>query len=168
MAELSLKKLVWSTLILLVLLHQGYFALRVVRSDLLFFDAQREVVFWGQEEYRPAAAQIAAVQQRMDKAAEQWPGNPDYLALQARLQIWQALTTTDRPQADQLFRQAIHSMELSLRIRPGNPYSWGQYAEYLATQPGRAADLATAVEKASVLGKGDSALQKRMQALQPR
>jgi len=165
MAESRLQAAVVSALVLLVLLHQGKFALQVLLSDPLYFNAQREVVFWGADAFRPQPERVAGVRESMDRALRWWPEHPDYLGLKARLQIWQGLVAPDRGAAAEQFRLAIDSMEASLAVRPGNPYSWAQYAEYLKTQPERAADLALAIRKVELLGSGDPILQQRMRAL---
>jgi len=168
MAEQRLRAGVVSALVLLLLLHQGKFALQVLLSDPLYFNAQREVVFWGEEEFRPQPERVAGVRESMDRALFWWPEHPDYLGLKARLQIWQGLVAQDRVAAAEQFRQAIGTMEAALAVRPGNPYSWAQYAEYLRTQPDRSADVEAAIRKVAELGPGDSALQQRMQALSAR
>lgn len=165
MAEVPLRRLVLPVAVLALLLWQAPFALRVLLSDPLYFSAQREVVFWGQEEFRPEAARIAEVRQWLETALRHWPAHPDYLVLQARVHIWQGLGASDRSAADEQFRLAIADMEAALAVRPGNPYSWALYAEYLKTQPARAADLELAIRKVALLGPGDPSLQRRMQAL---
>jgi len=152
-------------MLLAVLLWTGSFAVGVLQADLLYFNIEREVVFWGNNKQQPAKETIAGVQQRMETALHKWPDNPDYLAMQARLHAWQGVIATNRQTASENFRRAIESMRTSLRERPGNPYGWAQYAEYLNTQPDSASELAVAVDKAMKLGAGDPKLQQRMQAL---
>lgn len=156
-----------SMVLLAVLAVGSVFAFRVLASDLLFFSIEREVVFWGTSAERPTSAMIAAAQQRIDQTLRYWPDHPDYLAMQARLHAWQGLVATDRLVADAHFKRALASLRLALVDRPGNPYSWAQYAEYLYTQPDNARELAAAVEKVGLLGRGDPRLQQRMAALTP-
>ncbi len=151
--------------LLAILAWAGSFAVGVMQADLLYFNIEREVVFWGTANQQPAAEAIAGVKQRMDSALRNWPDNPDYLAMQARLHVWEGVIATDRVAANESFRLALDSMRTSLAERPGNPYGWAQYAEYLTTQPDSAAELAVAVEKAMTLGAGDPKLQQRMQVL---
>lgn len=166
MAE-GLSTRIVAALLLAMLLPAVLFAGRVLMSDLLFFNIEREVVFWGNSAERPTAATITATQQRMDQTLRYWPDHPDYLAMQARLHAWQGLVATDRLVADGHFKRALTSLRQALVERPGNPYNWAQYAEYLATQPDNAVELAAAVQKVALLGAGDPRLQQRMAALQP-
>lgn len=156
-----------SAVLLAVLAVAAVFAVKVLRSDLLFFNIEREVVFWGSSAERPTTATIAAAQQRIDQTLRYWPDHPDYLAMQARLHAWQGLVATDRLVADGHFKLALASLKQSLTDRPGNPYGWAQYAEYLTTQPDNARELAAAVAKVEALGPGDPKLQQRMQPLKP-
>lgn len=141
------------------------FAARVIRADLLYFNVERELVFWGSNNRQPAAAEVAGALQRINIALQYWPDNPDYLVLKARIHVWEGVLAGNGPSADGYFEQALHSMERALAVRPSNPYSWALYAEYLTTQPDRRSDLSAAVAKVRQLGPGDPSLQQRMQAL---
>jgi hypothetical protein len=151
--------------VLAVLLWQASFAIQVLRADPRYFSVQREVVFWADEQYRPDAARVTELQQQMRKAQELWPEQADYHALQARLQTWQGLLADSRQAASENFAGAAATMELALRWRPANPWSLAQYAEYLATQPARRAELEQVAERALRLAPGDAGLQTRMSAL---
>lgn len=152
-------------LLLLILLHQSAFAVRVMLADLVYFNLEREVVFWGDGERRPSIEQVRAAQTTLDGAVLRRPGQADYLAMQARLFAWQGLLAVSPAAADEQFKLALAAMHRSLQERPGNPYSWAQYAEYLTTQPGSGVEVADAASKARLLGPGDPNLQTRMQAL---
>ena len=150
--------------VLLLLLWQGVFAVQVLVSDVLNFKVQRTVIFWGVSDNKPTAGEIALVRGQMESALGLWPQNPDYLALLARLYGWQG-QIADRSAANEQYRLAIVTMRKSLEQRGGNPYSWAQYAEYLATQRDRKIELDIAAERVRLLGAGDQKLQQRMQAL---
>jgi tetratricopeptide (TPR) repeat protein len=144
------------------------FGFRVMRADLLYFNIERELVFWGSNERQPTAAELADALQRIDRALQYWPDNADYLVMKARILIWHGVIAGDTQVADGHFKQALAVMERALAVRPSNPYSWALYAEYLTTQPDRGGDLTAAVAKVRLLGPGDPNLQKRMQAISPR
>jgi len=152
-------------LLVLLLAWQCVFAVQVIISDALDFSVQREMVFWGVEGKKPTQAEVDAAQTRMEQAVSLWPLNPDYLALLARLHAWQGQIATSRSAANEQYSLAISTMHLSLLERSGNPYSWAQYAEYLATQQDKRLELAIVVEKVKGLGPGDLKLQQRVQAL---
>ncbi|MES2606902.1 MAG: hypothetical protein V4603_18380 [Pseudomonadota bacterium] len=150
--------------VLFALAYEGSFAARVALADLAYFGLERDVVFWGDGERRPSVEQVTAAQSVLDTALARRPAHADYLAMQARLYAWQGLIGNPAA-ADEQFKLALASMRQSLQQRPGNPYSWAQYAEYLTTQQGSGTELAVAVETARTLGPGDPKLQTRMQAL---
>ncbi len=152
-------------LLVLLLAYQCMFAVRVMISDGLNFSVQRVMAYWGVEGSKPAASDVGAAQQTVEQALWLWPRHPDYLSLQARLQVWQGQIAPSKQAANAQFKLAIATMHQSLVERPGNPYSWAQYAEYLATQRDKRIELFSAVEKVKSLGAGDPALQKRAQAL---
>ena len=141
------------------------FAFRLMRADLLYFNVERELVFWGSNDRQPSATEVTDALQRITKALEYWPDNPDYLVMQARILVWHGVIAGDTRTADGHFEQALSTMERALAVRPSNPYSWALYAEYLTTQPERRSDLVAAVAKVRQLGPGDPGLQQRMQAL---
>ena len=64
------------------------FGFRVMRADLLYFNIERELVFWGSNERQPTAAELADALQRIDRALQYWPDNADYLVMKARILIW--------------------------------------------------------------------------------
>ena len=148
-----------------VLVHQMVFALRVASADVAYFNIEREVVFWGDGDHRPTTEQVSGVQAALYSAIAQRPHYADYLSMQARLFAWQGLLATTPAAANEQFNQALAVMHGALEVRPGNPYNWAQYAEYLTTQPARRQELVMAVDKVRQLGPGDVDLQKRMQAL---
>lgn len=154
--------------VLALLLWQAVFALQVLRADPLYFGVQREVVFWSDEQYRPAPERVTELQVRLQKAQALWPEQADYHALQARLQTWQGLLADSRQEANSRYAAAATTMEQALRWRPANPWSLAQYAEYLATQPSRSAELENIAARTMQLAPGDPALQARMQALRGR
>lgn len=167
---MSERRLHWALLtpLLALLLWQAGFALQVLRADPRYFLVQREVVFWGDEQYRPTPQRVTELQQSMHKAQELWPQQADYHALQARLQAWQGLLATSRREANVHYVAALASMEQSLRWRPANPWSLAQYAEYLTTQPARAEAVREVAAKALALAPGDAALQARLRPLAQR
>src|SRR5690606_21475673 len=106
---------------LCVLASQLLSGLQLLRSDPVYFSAQRQVVYWGQDGFTPSGAQVSSVLDAVNAALAAWPENADYLSLQARLQLWQALSATERTAANQHLEDALHSMEQSLRYRPASP-----------------------------------------------
>ena len=151
--------------LVLFLVWQCVFAVHAMMADALNFSVQREMVFWGIAGKIPAAAEIAAARERMESALALWPHHPDYLSLLARIHAWQGQISANKPEADKAFKLAITTMHQSLVERPGNPFSWAQYAEYLSTQRDKRLELLLAVDKVRTLGAGEAGLQKRMQAL---
>lgn len=147
------------------LVWQLLFAWQVLRSDPGFFSAQREVVFWGVEGRSPTPEQVMRVAQTVDNSVAAWPTNGDYLTLQARVRLWEALLASDRPSANRKLDAAIDSMEQAFRHRPAHPQSWLQYAEYLAARRPGSAVLRDAVAKVEQLAPGDEALLATAQAL---
>jgi hypothetical protein len=155
----------WALLILPLLVQQGVYALNVVRADFIHFAVQRDVVFWGNDDLQPAPARVDILQQRIELAMELVPGHADYLALHARILAWQAVLAPERRVSNANVLLAIASMQQSLKARPANPYSWAQYAEYLATQPLRRNELQEVVVRIATLAPGDSGLQQRSRSL---
>jgi hypothetical protein len=151
--------------VLVVLAWQLQFAWRVLRSDPGYFSAQREVVFWGAEGRMPTTEQVARVARTIDGSVAAWPANGDYLALQARVRLWEALLATDRSSANRQLDAAIDSMEQSFLHRPAHPQSWLQYAEYLAARRNDNVALREAVTKVEQLAPGDEALLATARAL---
>ena len=152
-------------LLVLMLAYQGVFAVQVMVSDVLNFNVQRLMVFWEVDGNKPAAGEVAAALEQMQWAVKLWPHHPDYLALQARLQWWQGQIAPGRQTANANYKFAIATMHESLVARPGNPYSWSQYASYLATQRDKKIELLLVVDKVGRLAAGNKDLQKQMQAL---
>jgi hypothetical protein len=164
----SLRKSLLPLMLIVLLCVQASFAIKVMLADILYFGIEREVVFWNDGDSRPAVSTVSAVQSRINEALGLWPEHPDYLSMQARLFAWQGLLADNQIAANEQFNLALAAMRQSLIDRPGNPYSWAQYAEYLTTQPQLVDDFAEAVEKVRELGPGDPNLQLRIQALLPR
>ena len=161
---------VWvlAVLALLVVADQVLFAVRVMRSDPVYFSLQRQVVYWSEPGYAPAREQVAAVHATFLPAVQSWPRNGDYQALLARLNLWQALLAPNRAEANRYLDSAVAGMAASLRYRPANPYAWLQYAEYLAATRDDPETLELAIRKVQELGPGDDGLQAKAQALRPR
>lgn len=151
--------------LMLILALAGILAARIMIADVLFFNVERDVVYWGTNNQKPTENEVTRAQAGIGKALQFWPRNPDYLAMAARLQAWQGQIAGNQEAANGQFRLAMDTMYQSLLERPGNPYSWAQYAEYVATQPGKRLELVLAIEKAKRLGPGDASLQKRVQAI---
>lgn len=147
------------------LVWQLLFAWQVLSSDPAYFSAQREVVYWGEDGRMPTPEQLARVARTIDGSVSAWRANGDYLTLQARVQLWQALVATDRPTANQSLDAAIASMEQSFLHRPAHPQSWLQYAEYLAARRNDNVALREAVKKVEQLAPGDEALLATARAL---
>jgi len=158
------RRLIPVAILFLLLVWQGEFALRVLRSDMDFFQIQRGMVFWGSGEARPSQEQVDAMAFRVDATVALWNTHPDYLAMQARIVAWQAVLASGAERSAYI-EEAARLMSLSLAIRPANPYSWAQYAEYLRALPGQEAELDVAASKAMNLAPGDFALTERMRAL---
>lgn len=144
---------------------QAQFAIQVLRTDPVYFATQRQVVYWSDDRFRPGLEQVASAHDAMSAALDAWPENADYRALQARLDLWLALLSTDRSSANRYLQSAMENMEQSFHYRPANPYAWQQYAEYLAASRGRRADLEAAVAKVQALAPGDAGLQASALAL---
>ncbi len=144
-----------------VMVMQAFYAFEVMRSDLIFFNAQREMVYWGEEDNTPGREEVRMISSAMDQALEFRSQNPDYLALKARLQAWEGLLAENGNNSVSRFRDAAETMEKSLVARPANPYSWLQLAEYLSVLPDSEATFRQAVSKARELGPGDPSLQQR-------
>lgn len=150
------------------LTYQAIFAAQVLRSDPVYFAAQRQVVYWGQDGITPSRTQVVSVLEAVNAALAAWPENADYLSLQARLHLWQALSASGRAAANQHLEDALQSMEQSFRYRPASPYAWLQYAEYRAARRNDGSALESAIRKVQDLGPGDPGLQAAALALRPR
>jgi hypothetical protein len=150
-----------------VLIWQARFAFGVMRADWLYFQLDRIMVFWDAQN-RPNAAQLKEAQRQVDVAMVYWPNQADYLTMEARISAWQAVTAELQPQADAAMQKALGAVQQALQQRPANPYSWAQYAEYLAASPGKSAELAIAINKVKELAPGDVKLQQQVQSLQNR
>lgn len=150
---------------LAILVYAGGFAIAIAVSDLIYFSTQREMAFWGVDGRKPDNATLDMTEQSMTAALAWWPGHPDYLALMARIHAWRNQTASNRTVAVEEAKLAIAFMKMCLESRPGNPYSWAQYAELLSLRRDKVIEMKYAIVKVSVLGKGDVMLQQRMRAL---
>lgn len=151
--------------LLAVLAWQLLFAWQVLRSDPGYFSVQRDMVFWGENGRMPTPEQLARAAEVIDGSVAAWPENADYLTLQARVRLWQALLATDRPGANRFLDAAIATMEQSFSHRPAHPQAWLQYAEYLAARRNDSTALQEAVAKVEQLAPGDEALLAAARAL---
>jgi hypothetical protein len=158
-------KLLPALVVIAVLLVQGRYAWQVLVSDLIVFNVQRDMVFWGNAGSLPEASSVAAVNSEMDRALALRQLNPDFLALKARLQAWEALLAKDNAASLAGIRYAAETMQISLQERPSNPYSWLQLAEYLRVLPDREVEFRQALDKVRELGPGDPTLQQRVMEL---
>jgi hypothetical protein len=163
--SLSLTRLLPVVVIVPVLVFEGRFAWDVMLSDMIVFNIQRDMVFWGNNGTVPAKQSVAEVSSDMDRALALWQLNPDYLSLKARLQVWTGLTAGDNDASLAGISHAADTMHTSLQVRPANPYSWLQLAEYLRVLPGSDKAYTEALDKVRMLAPGDPVLQKRVSDL---
>ena len=95
-------------------------ATHMLVASIEFTRAETEASFWGRENYQPSVAAIAAADVSAARALENWPGNPDYLSLLARIRLWQAHWASDEADALQLALDALALQSVALQARPAH------------------------------------------------
>ena len=126
------------------------------RLDLAFTAAETELSFWGRDDYQPTEATRARISRELDVLLERAPAHPDYLALAAYHQTWQAYREDDPTIARAYALQAVNTQFLAQQNRPAYRQGWAKMVGY--------ARRAGADEGAAALAQ---LAQQRLDALQP-
>lgn len=99
-------------------------AVNIVRSDLAYSAAEREISFWGRAGYTPGPVAISKAESDIQLALSLWPGQPDYLRVQSRLLMWRAYWSSEEREVAELEARALGILLHSVQQRPAYQAGW--------------------------------------------
>jgi hypothetical protein len=100
------------------------------RLDLAFNSAETELSFWGRGNYQPTEATRQHISQALDALLAAAPSHPDYLALAAYHDAWQAYREDDPALARPYALRAMKTQYLAQQRRPAYRQGWVKLVEY--------------------------------------
>ena len=116
--------------VLLLLLAASGAGLRLAVLDLQYSQLSAEIGFWGRDGYMPEPALRADVGRGVENLLSAAPRQPEYLALLASYQAWQAHYATDVEERIALNNLAMFSLYRGLESRPAHRHGWSKMVEY--------------------------------------
>jgi len=145
------------------------FAVKAGLSNLLYFQAEKEVIHWGGRAGNPHLEAVDNAEIAINKTLSLWRENPDYLSLAGQVRGWKGFViATETNSADIAlahYRESLDMLRQSLKLRPAHAKTWALVAEYKTLLGEKDDEWFLAKEKALELGGADSALVDRMMRL---
>jgi len=122
MVSIAKKSLLWVTVAFLCLVL--FLASRNGAAQLFLLSARADMDRWSEQRRAPTASEAATVMTQLGWAVRLTDSDPNVHETIARLNLIRAFYSPDTNQREQILREGLEQIHISLTLSPSSPYRW--------------------------------------------